>query len=66
MSNPFVYSEPVSPEALLDRDEETATLVERAVGSHNSRLVAPRRYGKTSLLRRVLEEVEDEGFTRCM
>jgi hypothetical protein len=46
MSNPFVFSEPVAPTDLLDRDEEAALLVERAVGGHNSRLVAPRRYGK--------------------
>ncbi len=63
MPNPFIYSEPVSPENLLDRDDEAVRLLERAVGSHNSRLVAPRRYGKTSLLRRVLRDVENDGFT---
>lgn len=62
MPNPFVYSEPVAPEALLNRDAESAWLIERAAGSHNSRLVAPRRYGKTSLLRRVLRDLEREGF----
>jgi len=63
MPNPFIYSEPVSPENLLDRDDEAGRLLVRAVGSHNSRLVAPRRYGKTSLLRRVLRDVENDGFT---
>jgi uncharacterized protein len=62
MANPFLYSEPVSPEDLLDRDHEAALLVERAVSGHNSRLVAPRRYGKTSLLRRALADVERQGL----
>jgi hypothetical protein len=60
--NPFRYSEPVPPHDLLDRDAEAATLLERAVGGHNSRLVAPRRYGKTSLLRRVMADARAEGW----
>jgi len=63
MINPFVYSQPVSSEALLDRDSESRLLLDRALGGHNSRVVAPRRYGKTSLLRRVLADVENEGLT---
>lgn len=62
MPNPFLFSEPVSPEDLLDRDHEAALLVERAVSGHNSRLVAPRRYGKTSLLRRALADVGAHGL----
>lgn len=60
--NPFRFSEPVPPEELLDRDDEARALLERAVGANNSRLVAPRRYGKTSLLRRVAEEARREGW----
>lgn len=62
MSNPFLFSEPVSPADLLDRDREAALLLDRAVGGHNSRLVAPRRYGKTSLLRRALADADGEGM----
>lgn len=62
MSNPFVFSEPVAPPDLLDRDEETRLLVDRALGGHNSRLAAPRRYGKTSLLRRALADVAKQGM----
>ena len=62
MSNPFVFSEPVVPPDLLDRDEEAALLVEHALGGHNSRLVAPRRYGKTSLLRRALVDATGQGM----
>jgi len=62
MANPFVFSEPVSPIDLLDREAEAALLVDRAFGGHNSRLVAPRRYGKTSLLRRALHDAESSAL----
>lgn len=61
-SNPFRYGEPVPPEELLDRDQEAQILLENAFGGHNSRLVAPRRYGKTSLLARVAEEARAGGW----
>jgi hypothetical protein len=61
--NPFVYSRPVPPEDVLDRDAETEALLEKAVGGHYVRLYAPRKYGKTSLLNRALRDAErDEGL----
>jgi uncharacterized protein len=54
--NPFVYSRPLSPEDVIDRDEETQRLLEYAVGGHYVRLYAPRKYGKTSLLCRALRD----------
>ena len=60
--NPFRYSEPVPADELLDRDGEAHTLLERATGGNNSRLVAPRRYGKTSLLSRVAQDARSEGW----
>ncbi len=60
--NPFRYSEPVPTAELIDRDAETARLVETAVSGNNSRLVAPRRYGKTSLLNRLRDDVVREGW----
>jgi hypothetical protein len=54
--NPFVYSRPLSPEDVIDRDEETQRLLEHAVGGHYVRLYAPRKYGKTSLLCRALRD----------
>ncbi len=54
--NPFRYSEPVPVEELLDRDAEAEELLRRAEEGNNSRLVAPRRFGKTSLLRRVIHD----------
>jgi uncharacterized protein len=61
--NPFVYSRPISPEDLLDRDDETHELLRKAVGGHYVRLYAPRKYGKTSLLKRALRDGEEhEGL----
>ena len=47
---PFPFEGPVAPELLIDREEELALLGRRAGDRVNVRLVAPRRYGKTSLL----------------
>lgn len=58
--NPFVYSRPVAPDDVIDRDEETRELLTAAAGGHYLRLYAPRKYGKTSLLRRVLRDGERE------
>lgn len=58
--NPFVYSRPIAPDEVIDRDEETAKLLGLAAGGHFVRLYAPRKYGKTSLLRRVLRDAERE------
>src|ERR1044071_7772776 len=58
--NPFVYSRPIGPEDVIDRDEETGKLLTSAVGGHYVRLYAPRKYGKTSLLTRALRDAERE------
>ena len=60
--NPFRYSEPVPVEDLINRDAEAKELLERADEGNNSRLVAPRRFGKTSLLRRVIHDADKEGW----
>jgi hypothetical protein len=59
-TNPFVYSRPIAPDEVIDRDGETAQLLRWAVGGHFVRLYAPRKYGKTSLLGRVLRDGERE------
>jgi hypothetical protein len=56
--NPFVYSHPVTPEDIIDRDGETEQLLRNALGGHYVRMFAPRKYGKTSLLRRALRDGE--------
>lgn len=56
--NPFIYSHPLSPEDVIDRDAETEDLLRNVVGGHFVRLFAPRKYGKTSLLKRALRDGE--------
>lgn len=60
--NPFRYSGPVGIDDLIDRDVECEALLARAREGNNSRLVAPRRFGKTSLLRRVIGEARADGW----
>jgi uncharacterized protein len=62
MASPFVYEEPVDPASLIDRESEVAVLVDRLLDGRNSRVEAPRRFGKTSLLRKVLAAVEQDGL----
>jgi len=58
--NPFIYSHPLSPEDIIDRDAETQDLLTNIVGGHFVRLFAPRKYGKTSLLKRALRDGEEQ------
>jgi uncharacterized protein len=66
-TNPFIYSRPIAPDEIIDRDEETSKLLQWAVGGHYVRLYAPRKFGKTSLLGRVLRDGErEEGLIPIM
>jgi len=60
--NPFVYDDPLPPDQLVDREAETDQLLTLAEGGHNTRLQAPRRYGKTTLLGKVRREAEKLGM----
>jgi len=59
--NPFRFSGPLPPELMIDRDREADDLLALAAGGHSFRLVGPRRYGKTTLLRRVLDSAGRDG-----
>lgn len=60
--NPFIIDSPVPPTELIDRESELQHLLDLAVGGHNARLSAPRRYGKTTLLERLRFEAEKVGL----
>src|SRR3954454_13169334 len=60
--NPFVYDDPLPPAELVDREAEAEQLLRLAEGGHNTRLQAPRRYGKTTLLGKVAEEASRIGM----
>jgi AAA+ ATPase superfamily predicted ATPase len=64
--NPFRFSGPLPPEEMIDRDAEATDLLDLALGGHSFRLVGPRRYGKTTLLRRVLEAAEQQEMATVL
>jgi hypothetical protein len=64
--NPFRFSGPLAAEEMIDRDPEAEELLALAEGGHSFRLVGPRRYGKTTLLRRVLDAAEREQMATVL
>jgi AAA+ ATPase superfamily predicted ATPase len=60
--NPFSYGTIVRGNDFYDRKEECAHIVETLSGGNNLVLYAPRRFGKTSLVFKVIEQLEAEGF----
>lgn len=68
-TNPFLISGYYSPEYFCDREHETATIIEALNNGRNITLIAPRRIGKTGLIRHVfykLKESEPEIITLYM
>ena len=61
MRNPFVIDSPAPVSELINRTGEVSDLLQRARDGHSSRLSAPRRYGKTTLLRRLESDADAEG-----
>jgi hypothetical protein len=58
--NPFVYGEIVAAGAFADRDEEYHRLTEDLRAGQKVFLISPRRYGKSSLIRRSLDALAKE------
>lgn len=59
--SPFQYQGPLEPDEVLGRDDLVADLVERVTARRVTALLGPRRYGKTSVLRKVAAELEAAG-----
>ena len=62
-NNPFRFGSIVSGEHFYNRDEELLRLKQTLSGGNNITLYAPRRYGKSSLVKKVLDELSNEGYT---
>jgi AAA+ ATPase superfamily predicted ATPase len=60
--NPFSYGTIVRGNHFYDRKKECAHLVETLSGGNNVVLYAPRRFGKTSLVFKVIEQLEAQGI----
>lgn len=64
--NPFVHSRVLPPEKVINRDQEIDELSGLALGGHYSRLVAPRRFGKTSMLGKMFKKAEADHGLVCI
>ena len=59
--NPFVYGEVVPASAFVDRVDELNRLVRDLAAAQKVFLISPRRYGKSSLIRRALAAMTRQG-----
>jgi len=70
--NPFSYDRPLTPGDAIDRPLERSTMADLAFSGQTSRLAAPRRYGKTTLIGALAAELRSlrwivavSDFSRC-
>jgi hypothetical protein len=64
--NPFHFSGPLPAGEMIDRVVEASDLLRLAEGGHSVRLVGPRRYGKTTVLRAVLDAADEAGMATAL
>jgi hypothetical protein len=62
VKNPFKYGGPVTGDAFVDREEELKQLEQDMASAEKVFLIAPRRYGKTSLLLALAGRLRKRGF----
>lgn len=62
MANPFKYGTVVSGNDFADRQKELKELAAKLQETVRIFLLAPRRYGKTSLIKNVLKRLKRKGF----
>jgi uncharacterized protein len=65
-ANPFYYDRPLPPEDAIDRPEQRTLLAELADGGQTSRLAAPRRFGKTTLIGALAADLRDREWIVCV
>jgi len=62
MQNPFQYGKVVSDPYFTDRDDELKNIIQEVENKHNLVLYSPRRYGKTSLIKKVAGRLQENGI----
>ena len=60
MNTPFIFGKTVSGEAFTDRENDTAKLVSNLQYGINTFIISPRRWGKTSLVKKAKALAENE------
>ena len=58
----FIFGKPVEGEYFTDREEESKRLAANFRGGVSTFLLSPRRWGKTSLVKKVMREVESDDL----
>jgi hypothetical protein len=61
MKNPFIYGPVVSGDQFLDRESEVSQITRALLSGQNIICYSPRRYGKTSMMMRIKEELAAKG-----
>ncbi len=59
MENPFIFGRAVAGKHFVDREEELRELTASLISGQHIVLFSPRKMGKTSLIKRVFEDLED-------
>jgi uncharacterized protein len=59
MENPFIFGKVITGDDFLDREKEQERLVENIRSGINTILISPRRWGKSSLVRQVAENIQE-------
>jgi hypothetical protein len=62
MQNPFAYSNYVIGESFCNRKKELSELLKYIKGSQNVLLFSHRRYGKSSLIRQVIRDIQKKNL----
>ncbi len=61
-TNPFKFGTIVTGKYFYNREQELLRIKQTLADGNNITLYAPRRYGKSSLVKKVLKELKEEGF----
>ncbi len=64
MKNPFVYGKEVSRENFCNRRREIEELIRDIENSQNVLIFSQRRFGKTSLIKRIYEEIDSDDIIK--
>ena len=62
MTNPFVFFFLVKGDYFTDRQEDTKRLTANLTHGINTILISPRRWGKTSLVKKVISDIDQPGI----
>lgn len=62
VTNPFKFGSVVSGDYFYNREEDLLRIKQTLAGGNNITLFAPRRFGKSSLVKKALGELEKDGY----